>query len=62
MDQSRAVDLAKALFESKDADVKTAGLGLRDNTLKYEVIEKMSSDAFQAKQKTKKKHYLWNSI
>ena len=31
VDQSRAVDLAKTSFESKDADVKTAGLGLRDS-------------------------------
>ena len=31
MDGSRAVDLAKALLESKDADVKPAGLGPRDS-------------------------------
>ena len=29
--QDRAVDLAKALLESKDADVKPAGLGPRDS-------------------------------
>ena len=29
--QDRAIDLAKALLESKDADVKPAGLGPRDS-------------------------------
>lgn len=31
MDQARAVDLAKALLESKEAEVKPAGLGPRDS-------------------------------
>ena len=31
MDKERAVDLTKALLESKEADVKPAGLGPRDS-------------------------------
>lgn len=31
MDKNRAVDLARALLESKEAEVKPAGLGPRDS-------------------------------
>lgn len=31
VDKNRAVDLAKALLESKEAEVKPAGLGPRDS-------------------------------
>lgn len=31
MDQDKAVDLSKALLESKEAEVKLAGLGPRDS-------------------------------
>ena len=40
VDQSRAVDLAKALLKSKDADVKPAGLELTDGTRSTILVRK----------------------